>query len=368
MGFRNMIPCGQNQKVSAPDSTNAEAPPPQAPVMNVVPAIMVSEFGSPEVLQMSSRELPELSKGQVLVAIKASGLNPSDTYTRLGPAGPYGGMPHLLPQLPYTPGKDGAGVIEEVGPEVTDFKVGDRVYTTMSVTGTCAAKAICDVSTIHPLPEAMSFAQGACIGVPAVTAYYALQFRGQVQPSEKVFVHGASGAVGLAAVQMAKKMVGPEGLVVGSAGTKEGEEAVKAAGADAVVNHRSEGCVDELKKVVPAGFDLILEMFAHVNLSKDLVLCNRRGRVCIIGSRSADINVNPRHFMACEADVRGVFLPKSSAEERAETHKALRAFMEEGVLKPVVSQEIPIQEAAKAHKEVMEPSAGGASGNIVIIP
>lgn len=317
-------------------------------------AIVVQEFGGPDVLKVADKVLPPLQEGQVLVGIKAAGVNPSDTYVRLGPHGPYAGRPELLPSLPYTPGKDGAGVVEAVAPGTGSVKVGDRVYTTNSITGTYGTSAVCTTQTIWPLPDNVSFAQGACIGVPCATALYALHVRAGLRSGERVFIHGASGAVGLAAVQLAK-ILGAS-LVVGSAGTADGEAAVLKAGADVAVNHRQAGYVDVAKEASPGGFDVVLEMAAHANLPTDLSLVVRRGRVVIIGSRSEAVPVNPRHFMAGEVDVRGVFLPGATRAELEEMHQVLFSALASGKLVPVVSKEFALEDAASAHKEVMEPS------------
>eukprot|EP00756_Hemistasia_phaeocysticola_P008443 Hpha_TRINITY_DN14617_c0_g1::TRINITY_DN14617_c0_g1_i3::g.48121::m.48121/K00344/qor, CRYZ; NADPH2:quinone reductase len=328
-------------------------------------SIVATEFGPPEVLKLGEKELPAPGAGQVLVRIGAAGVNPSDTYMRLGPHGPWAATPHLLPSFPFTPGKDGAGTVEAVGDGVESVAVGARVYTTGSVTGTYAAAAIIQAANVHPLPQNISFAQGACVGVPCATAYHALKYRARVAAGQKVFIHGASGGVGLAAVQLAKDM---GCFVVGTAGTEAGAEAVKAAGADEVLNHRSEGYLGRAKEISPQGYDTILEMAAHANLPADLTIAAKRGSVCIIGSKAQPVPVNPRATMVPEIDVRGVFLGTQSPEERAETHKALQAAMERGALKPVVGMELALGEAPKAHVEVMQPSSGGAVGNIVLIP
>jgi len=330
-----------------------------------VAAILAETFGPPEVLKLGEKELPKLGRGQVRVRIAAAGVNPSDTYMRLGPHGPWAATPHLLPSLPFTPGKDGAGLVEEVGEGVSNVQVGQRVYFAGCVTGTYASEAICDAGSVFQLPDSVSFAQGACVGVPCATAHHALRFRARAAVGQRVLVHGASGAVGLAAVQLAKDM---GCFVAGTAGTTGGEEAVRAAGADFVVNHRVEGYVAKLQEASPQGFDVVLEMAAHANLPVDLTLAGRRSCVCIIGSRAEPVGVNPRATMVREVDVRGVFLGTQSAEERAETHAALQDAMARGALKPVVGMELPLAEAARAHVEVMGPSSGGAVGNIVLIP
>eukprot|EP00405_Crypthecodinium_cohnii_P018639 CAMPEP_0206469852 /NCGR_PEP_ID=MMETSP0324_2-20121206/30549_1 /ASSEMBLY_ACC=CAM_ASM_000836 /TAXON_ID=2866 /ORGANISM="Crypthecodinium cohnii, Strain Seligo" /LENGTH=383 /DNA_ID=CAMNT_0053943735 /DNA_START=49 /DNA_END=1200 /DNA_ORIENTATION=+ len=340
-------------------------------------AVVVHEFGAPEVMKVEQKALPTLGPGQVLVNIKAAGVNPSDTYIRLGPEGPYAATPHLLPKLPFTPGKTGAGVVVSLGESVASVKVGDRVYVHAALTGTYASHAVCDAETLEILPAAVSYAQGATLGVAGSTAYYALCQRGGLRDpllappgAEKeacnILVHGASGSVGLAAVQLARAIT--TGTVAGTAGTDQGGAAASAAGAAVVANHRSESYVDDLRKAVPGGFDLILEMFGHVNLPTDLALASKRGKICIIGSRSQTVPVNPRHFMNVEAEVRGVFLPQATAEDRKTIARGLRMHLENGTLKPVIGQEMPLADAARAHKEVMAPSSGGAAGSIVLIP
>lgn len=330
-------------------------------------AVVVREFGGPEVLQVAEKTVAAPGPWQVLVNIKAAGVTPSDTYVRLGPGGPYANIPRLLPALPYTPGKCGAGIVEAVGEGVNFLKVGDRVYTAGALTGTYASHALCDAGSVHGLPEPATFAQGSTLGVNCATAEYALRFRAAFKAGERIFVHGASGSVGLAAVQLARRIGGAESLVVGSAGTEAGEKAVLAAGADKVVNHRRESYQAELRADVPHGFDVVLEMSAHVNLPADLSLAARRARVCIIGSRSQDVPINPRHFMASEVDVRGVFLSQAGADELKEVHESLQTALADGSLRPTVACELPLTDAAEAHREVMQPAGGGASGSVALI-
>jgi NADPH2:quinone reductase len=160
-------------------------------------AIRVNAFGGPEVLELAEVPMPQAGPGEVLVRVHAGGVNPVETYIR---AGKYA----RLPELPYTPGNDGAGVIEQVGPDVNEFKPGDRVYTAGSISGTYAEFALCKKEQVHPLPAKVSFAQGAAMGTPYATAYRGLFQRACAKPGETVLVHGASGGVGTAAVQLAR--------------------------------------------------------------------------------------------------------------------------------------------------------------------
>jgi NADPH2:quinone reductase len=158
-------------------------------------AILVHQFGGPEVLKFEEVPTPKPGAGQVLVRIRTAGVNPYDTYMR---AGTYA----IKPPLPYTPGSDGAGVVEAIGEGVKKVKPGDRVYTAKTVTGAYAEYALTLEEQVHALPEKISFGQGAGVWVPYGTAYHALHHSAQARASETVLVHGASGGVGIAAVQM----------------------------------------------------------------------------------------------------------------------------------------------------------------------
>src|SRR6267143_2824632 len=184
-------------------------------------AIVVHEFGGPEVLKLEEAPTPKPAAGQVLVRIHGAGVNQYDTYMR---AGTYA----VKPPLPYTPGSDGAGVVEAVGDGVKKVKSGDRVYTAKTLTGAYAEYALALETQVHPLPEKISFAQGAGVWVPYCTAYHALHHSAGARASETVLVHGASGGVGIASVQMARAM----GLtVLGTAGTQKGLDLAKREGA-----------------------------------------------------------------------------------------------------------------------------------------
>jgi NADPH2:quinone reductase len=318
-------------------------------------AILVREFGGPEVLKLKEVPTPKPAAGQVLVRIHGAGVNPYDTYMR---AGTYA----IKPPLPYTPGSDAGGVIEAVGDGVKKVKPGDRVYTAKTVTGAYAEYALTLEEQVHSLPEKTSFGQGAGVWVPYGTAYHALYHSAEAHASETVLVHGASGGVGSAAVQMARAM----GLTIfGTAGTQKGLDLVKREGAHQVFDHSKAGYQEEIMKATGGrGVDLILEMLANVNMATDLKLLATNGRVIIIGNRG-EITINPRDLMVRRASARGFTLWAITPTEEAEIHAGLIAGLENGTLRPVVAKELPLAEAARAHKEVLEP---GAAGKIVLIP
>ncbi len=318
-------------------------------------AIQVHQFGGPEVLALAEIPTPKPGPGEVLVHVRAAGVNPYDTYMR---AGTYA----VKPPLPYTPGSDAAGTIESVGPNVTKVKPGDRVYTATTITGAYAEYALARESQVYLLPEKVSFAQGAGLWVPYGTAFTALHHHAHARAGETLLVHGASGGVGTAAVQLARA----QGLtVIGTAGTPRGLELVKKEGAHHVFDHTKAGYAEEIQKATGGkGVNVVLEMLANMNLATDLKLLAQHGRVIVIGNRG-EITINPRELMARRAMIRGFTLWAATEAESAEIHAAIAAGLENGTLRPIVGKEIPLKDAPKAHQEVLAP---GAFGKIVLIP
>jgi NADPH2:quinone reductase len=317
-------------------------------------AIRVSQFGEPEVLQTA--EVPDLTPGpgQILVRIHAAGVNPVETYIR---SGKYA----KVPALPYTPGTDGAGIIDALGEGVAGLKIGGRVYLAGSLTGTYAEQALCEPAHVHLLPENISFAQGAALGIPYATAHFALFHRGQAKAGEAILIHGATGGVGLAAVQLARAA----GLhIFATGGTEPGRELVRKQGAHTVFDHHAS---DYLAQILAAtggrGVDLILELLANVNLGKDLPTLAPHGRVLVIGSRGP-VEINPRDLMARNADIRGVILSGTPPDVLADIHRSLVAGLKNGTLRPVIAREYPLAQAAEAHRAIM---TAGATGKLVLV-
>jgi NADPH2:quinone reductase len=184
-------------------------------------AIQVHSFGDADVLQLVTIPTPTIqSDNQVLVELHGVGVNPVDTYIR---AGTYA----RRPALPYTPGIDGAGVVAAVGSGVTHLAVGDRVYGGWPLTGTYAEFALYDSQWLYPLPDPVDFTAGATLFVPYATAYRALFHKGHAQPGDTVLIHGATGAVGLAATQLA---IAAGLTVIGTGGSAAGRQLVRQQG------------------------------------------------------------------------------------------------------------------------------------------
>ncbi len=318
-------------------------------------AIQVPEFGEPEVMQPVEVADPQAGPGQVMVRVHAAGVNPVDTYLRSG-------LYTFSPPLPYTPGVDAGGVVEEVGEGVTRVTAGDRVYTAGSLSGTYAEKTLCAEAQVFPLPDDISYEQGAALGIPYGTAHRALFHRAKAKPGETVLIHGASGGVGIAAIQLAKAA----GLVViGTAGSEEGESLVSAQGAQHVLNHHDSGHLQAAHGLTEGrGLDIILEMLANVNLGQELPVLGKGGRVVVIGSRGP-VEINPRDLMTQDAEVLGMSLVNLNDDDRASIHSTIREGLEDGSLRPVVSRELPLSEAIEAHHAVIESST---HGKIVLVP
>jgi NADPH2:quinone reductase len=326
-------------------------------------AILVREHGGPEVLKFEELPDPTPNADQAVVRLRAVGVNPVDVYIRTGAYA-------RKPTLPFIPGSDAAGEIESVGAHVKTYKPGDRVFihgtaaehTHGHYGGAYAQKAVCNLDHLYRLPDNVSFAQGAAMGVPYATAYRALFHRAQTRPGETVLVHGATGGVGIAATQIARA----HGVtVLGTGGSDTGLQAVRASGADAVFNHTKPGYLDEIMKATGGrGVDVVLEMATHVNLDKDLGLLANRGRIVVIGNRGR-VEIDARQAMGKDASILGMTLFNISDADMASINAYMMAGLANGTLKPVVGKEFPLADAAKAQDAVMAP---GAHGKIVLLP
>jgi len=304
---------------------------------------------------------PEPTGSQVLVRIIASGVNPVDTYLRSG------NHAHA-PKLPYTPGKDAAGVAELVGENVNGIKPGDRVYAADSLSGTYAEYSLCDEAQLGLLPDNTSFEAGAGVWTPYATSYRALFEKAQVKAGESVLVHGASGGVGIAAVQWAKNA----GLnVIGTAGSDRGKQLVSEQGADLVVDHLSSSPeeaarakADILEFTGGKGVDVIVEMLANVNLLLDFDVLAMFGRIAVVGNRGT-LEFNPRAAMTKDATIYGLSLFNAPQTVRESIRDAIYKGLSDSYLHPVISRTFELSEAAEAHREVIESRA---LGKIVLLP
>jgi NADPH2:quinone reductase len=317
-------------------------------------AIQMPVFGEADVLKCVDLPVPVPGPGEVRIRLHAAGINPADTYIRSGT------YAFFKPKLPWTPGFDGAGIVDAVGEGSSRVNPGDRVFVAALLagrnTGTYAEMLVCDAEAVHPLPKSMSFAQGAAIGVPSITAYRALFQRAHLQPGEIVLVHGASGGVGTITVQFARAC---GARVIGTAGTPDGLELIRRMGAHFAVDHSEPGYLDQIPSLTnEPGVDVIIEMLANVNLEKDFHALAKYGRIVIVGSRGS-LEFTPRLAMMKEADVLGMAVWNTTQEEYVSALSAVAAALESGVLRPIVGRELPLEQAAQAHVDILKERAQG---------
>lgn len=311
-------------------------------------AIVVHEYGEPEVMHLEEVEVPRPGPGQVLVRVYAVGVNPVDTYLRSG-------LYAYAPKLPYTPGKDAAGVVEDIGPGVGRFSPGDTVYTAGSISGTYAQYTLCDEQQLGRLPKNVSFEEGAGIWTPYATAYRALFQKARCQSGETVLIHGASGGVGIAAIQWSKNAAL---RIAGTAGSPEGLKIVESAGADAVFDHSNEDHFSEIREWSQDGVAVIIEMLANKNLERDFECLAMFGRIVVVGSRGS-LDFSPRQIMTKDAVIYGMSLFNAAADDLKEIHHAIYDGLSAGFLKPYVGRRFALADAAQAHHEIIENKALG---------
>jgi len=329
-------------------------------------AVCIEEFGQPEVLKIKEVKAPVPKRSEVLVKVKAAGVNPVDIHLRQGSF-------MNLPPLPLILGKEVAGDVEAVGSNVTEFKVGDRVTCCLPRDGGYAEYVTCTESHTLRLPDRLTYSQGAAIYVAYFTAYRALITKAKAKKGETVLIHGASGAVGIAAIQLAKYL----GLTItGTAGSEEGIQLIKSIGVDSALPHNEKGyLLRAFATTEGKGFDIILENCADINLGNDLHLLGPNGRVVVIGTKKPtnlhpksqpSVVVQPRSLIFTEGSIHAVKLIGITPNEFEEYGNFIVSKAEEGVLTPVIAQEFSSEQAHLAHQFFIDNNCH-AKGKIVIV-
>ncbi|XP_070577474.1 quinone oxidoreductase-like [Ptychodera flava] len=324
-------------------------------------AVFVRKYGGPEVMQLEEIPIPRPSGKQVLIKMKAAGVNAVD-FKYISNTMPEGSIP-----VPFVPGIDGSGIVAEIGSEVQSVKVGDRVYVTWAGHRNVgnrpyAEYSMYDERSVFPLPDNISFKEGAVLGVPYFTAYVGLFHRCRAKSGEVFLMHGGSGAIGIAGIQWARS----RGMfVIATAGTKEGLELVKKVGAHHAVNHREPDHDKVIMNLTGGrGVDVILEMAPSINLAMDIELVTHGGRIGVIGT-PGPIEIKPQRTYAKESSINGVGTIAITPEVVKEVSSALYAGLELGFIQPVVGTEFPLEKAADAVR-VREKERSGALGQYVL--
>ncbi|HEX6800452.1 MAG TPA: NADPH:quinone oxidoreductase family protein [Ktedonobacterales bacterium] len=323
-------------------------------------AVVCREYGPPERLEVAERESPAPGKGQVLVAVKAAGVNFPDTLIIQGKY-------QFQPPLPFTPGSDVAGVVRAVGEGVESVRAGDRV---MGFTGTggggFAEEAICDARSVVPIPAGVELVAAAAFGLTYSTSYYALKDRGRLQSGETLLVLGAAGGVGLAAVELGR-VIGAR--VIAAASSDEKLAVCRRYGAEEVINYASEDLRERIKALTGGeGVDVVFDPVGGSYAEPALRGMGWDGRYLVVGFAAGEIPRIPLNLPLLKGcSVVGVFWGSFAAREavrNAENLRTLVAWLADGTIKPLVSATYPLEEVARALDDILQRRV---TGKVVLV-
>lgn len=316
-------------------------------------AVLCKAFGPAETLVLEDIASPEPKKNEVLLQVHAAGVNFPDTLI-------IEGKYQFKPPFPFSPGGEAAGVVGAVGEKVTHVKPGDRV---MALTGwgSFAEEVAVPGYSVMPIPDGMDFASAAAFGMTYGTSMHALKQRANLQPGETLLVLGASGGVGLAAVEIGKAM---GAKVIAAASSEAKLEVAKAAGADVLINYSEGSLKDKLKEITggqgvdviydPVGGDLFEEAFRSIAWN---------GRMLVVGFASGTIPALPANLTLLKgASLVGVFwgsFAQRQPQDNAANFQQLFKWFAEGKIKPLVSQTFPLEKAAEAINHLGQRKAVG---------
>jgi NADPH:quinone reductase len=304
--------------------------------------IRVHQVGGPEVMRLEEVPEPELGRGEARVRQDAIGVNFIDTYQRTG---------LYKVALPFTPGMEGAGVVEAVGPEVQEVKTGDRVAYCGKI-GAYAEQAIVPAEKLVLLPEGIDSSAGAAAMLQGLTAQYLTRSTFPLRPGHTVLIHAAAGGVGLLLVQLAKRF---GARVFGTVSTAEKARAAKAAGADAVILYTQKDFAAEVKKLTDGrGVDVVYDSVGKSTYEKSIASLALRGMLVLFGNSSGPVPpIDPLTLSTAGS----LFMTRPTlfhhTAQRAElVGRAAELFhwLESAELKLTIHRTLPLSEAAEAHR------------------
>lgn len=306
-----------------------------------------------EVFEIGELPDPHPAQGEVRVRIRTSGINPTDTYTRSGVR--RRGMPFDT----IVPNQDGAGVIDEVGAGVARGRVGERVYVTMAQWqrpwGTASEYLALPADRAIPLPENISFEQGACLGVPILTAHYALALYGGVA-GQTVLVQGGAGAVGFYAIQFAKFM---GATVIATVSSDAKAQIARSAGADHVINYRTEELGARVAAITSGrGVRRVLEVNFAANSGKIQEVLGKGGTVVVYGSRGPEGTIAATWGIQNQPTIRFIYMYELPAEVYQAAYADLAAWAAAGRLKHLPVKTFALHEIGAAHEMVEQGTDG----------
>ena len=319
-------------------------------------AIIITKPGGPEVLQLQERSMPRPGDNEVLIKVKAAGVNRPDVSQRKGNYPPPPGAPADIPGLEV------AGIIETSGNAVTSFKNGDSVCALIAGGG-YAGYAVANAAHCLPLPSNLDFIEAASLPETVLTVWHNVFQRGQLKAGEKFLVHGGSSGIGITAIQLAKAF---GATVFATAGSNEKCEACLELGADRCINYKEE---DFEPALMDKGVDVILDMIGGDYTEKNIRLLHTDGRLVFINAmKGGKANIDAVDIMRRRLTITGSTLrirdPAFKADLTAEVYKNVWPMIEKGKFKPVIYEIFPLAKAADAHA-MMERSEH--IGKIVLV-
>jgi len=319
--------------------------------------VRIHEHGGPEVLRYEEVPLPEPGRGEARIKVEAAGVNFTDIYNRIGL---YKGT------LPYTLGSEAAGVVDAVGPEVTEVKPGDRVAYAMHL-GAYAEYVVVPAWRLVPLPPAIDGRTAAAVILQGMTAHYLTHSTYPLKPGETVLVHAAAGGVGRLLVQVAKRL---GARVIGTVSSEEKARLAREAGADEVILYTKEDFEEAVNRATGGrGVDVVYDSVGKTTAEKSLNCLRPRGYLVLFGNASgAAPPVDPLALMAKGS----LYLTRPTlthyAGNRAELLQRARAVFDwvaSEQVKVRIAKTLPLAEAAEAHRAL---EGRGVAGKILLLP
>ncbi|GAB4132715.1 NADPH:quinone reductase [Thermopirellula anaerolimosa] len=328
-------------------------------------AAYIEQPGPPESIRYGDLPKPSPVGKQVLIRVGAVSVNPIDTYLRAGTVA----MP--LPR-PYILGCDVAGTVEAVGPEVTRFRPGERVWGSnqglLGRQGTFAEYALADEEWLYPTPYEVSDREAAALALVGITAHLGLFRDARLQAGETLYVHGGTGGVGSCVVQMAK-IVGAR--VITSAGSPEKAELCRQLGADEVVPYREEDEAEALRRLAPKGIDVWYETLREQNFELIVPMLAPRGRIVVMAGRESKPSFPVGPFYVKDCKMFGFAMFNAPPAEQQHCATDINRWLSEGKLRAVIGRSLKLDQAAEAHRIQEENTLGGRGdlvGKIVLEP
>ncbi len=324
----------------------------------MVKAIRAHKTGGPEVLVFEDVVLPQPGPGEILIRNRAIGLNFIDTYFRSGL--------YPAPQLPFTLGNESAGDVLAVGPNVTEFKVGDRVAV-VSALGAYAEERIVPAASVVALPDGVSYEAAASMMLKGLTTEYLLHRTYKVKPGDTILVHAAAGATGLILCQWGKAL---GATVIGTVGSKEKAELAKAHKADHVINYREEDFAARVKEITAGALcDVVYDGVGKDTFMKSLDTLKPFGMMVSFGNASGPVDAFNLGILASKGSLYVTRPTLNTHTAKRETMVAMAKNLFDAVLsgkvKIQVNATLPLKDAAEAHRAL---ESRGTTGSTVLMP